>query len=1311
MSFKKTIVRIVVGLAVVVALVASTGVLLLRSARFQRYLATKVEREASAALGTQVHIDSLNLELLDLKANLGGISVLGALAPRETLLYVPHLELKFKILSLFRLQWNLHSITIDHPVVRVLTGKNGEANIPHPQHSGSFPGNVFDLAVQRAVIEDGTIYYNNLERELSAELHDVRFHAIYDNAVGGRYEGTLEYRQGKLSMVPYRALTHDLGARFTLTRTTLTFNPLVFTSGASRLEFAASVANFTSPHLTARYQATLAASDVSRVVNSPTVAQGTVRLGGTIDYQYETGRPAIESIALAGDLNSELLKVQSPRFRTAIRAIRARYSIVNGNTDVPELHARLLGGGLDGELTTRSVHGQAQSHMQAKLSGISLNELELLAPAAAVKGIRLTGRMNGKLEARWERAIQDLVAALDVSISGQAGARATTAGASVPIDADVHGSYVAAKQQVSLSNSFLRTRQTSLRAYGTMDHHSSLKFSLQSGNLRDLDPLVSLLSARNILGPSRPLDLSGTASFAGEMRGTTTSPTISGRLTGADIHVRGALLHAVRANLEVSPSKASVEDGHLELDGQGVMDLSGKVNLMDWSYIPENGIALTVRVSQLPASQIARLVGRDMPVSGVIDANASVHGTALNPFGQGRVLLTNAEIFGEKVRKAELELQGAGEEFTGTLDLRLLAGPAHGNFTYYPKQLGYSATLQASNLQLDKLHVTRAERTGVSGILNVEVHGMGTLEDPAWEARLAIPELHIQDRQIRNLQLRADVNHQKATIELSSEAEPSAVQAHGTILLRNGYDADMQLDTGLIPLQTLAALYVPARASDFGGHAELHATLKGPLKTPQLLEGHAFVQSLAAKYKSYELTTVNPIQIDYRDEAIEVQRGEIRGPGTTLAFQGRFPMNQPASATGLLVGTVNLNVLQAIDPAIRAGGLVEIDIHSQGIVPTPGLEGEIRIVNASVAAEGMSLGMRNGTGLLKLNNHRIAIDSFQGEVGNGTVTARGAVALSPHVQFDLTVAGKNVQVLYPEGTRSSFDADLTLTGNVESAYLRGRVSLEGISLTPDFDLSHVAAEVAERTGTPPGAFGGRIHLGVNLTTPSDVNLSGRTLSLQGGAQLQIQGTAAEPVVLGRVSVTEGDVILLSHRYELAGSTVQFANPVRTEPVLNVGATTIISDYTINVRLEGPPDRLRTNYSSDPSLPPVDIINLLAFGRTTESGEPSPFGGLGAESLLVSGISSEVSSRVQRLLGFSQLSVAPIVSSNEEDSGARIVVGQRITSNLFVTFSADVTSTLSQVITVRYQLSPRWSMAGEVNENGGVGFSARLRKEF
>jgi hypothetical protein len=133
------------------------------------------------------------------------------------------------------------------------------------------------------------------------------------------------------------------------------------------------------------------------------------------------------------------------------------------------------------------------------------------------------------------------------------------------------------------------------------------------------------------------------------------------------------------------------------------------------------------------------------------------------------------------------------------------------------------------------------------------------------------------------------------------------------------------------------------------------------------------------------------------------------------------------------------------------------------------------------------------------------------------------------------------------------------------------------------------------------------------------------------------------------------------------------------------------------------------------LPPADIINLIAFGKTTESASTSAtsqFGGLGAESVLASGISSQVAGRVEKLTGISQLSIDPILGPEQGNPGARIVVRQRVTSKLFVTFSAEtVTSSLNQVVQVRYQLNSRWSVAADVYQNGGFAFDARIHKEF
>jgi translocation and assembly module TamB len=206
------------------------------------------------------------------------------------------------------------------------------------------------------------------------------------------------------------------------------------------------------------------------------------------------------------------------------------------------------------------------------------------------------------------------------------------------------------------------------------------------------------------------------------------------------------------------------------------------------------------------------------------------------------------------------------------------------------------------------------------------------------------------------------------------------------------------------------------------------------------------------------------------------------------------------------------------------------------------------------------------------------------------------------------------------------------------------------------------------------------------------------------------------VILGRINITGGDVIAFGNRYVMQPGTLDFINPVQTEPVVNLAATTSINQYNISLRLQGPLERLRTTYSSDPALPPVDIINLLAFGQTTEAAGANPApGNLGAESVLASSVSSKLTSQIQNIAGISRLSIDPVLggtgNGTQQNPGAHVTVQQRVTSNLFVTFASDVTSTQNQIIQVEYHFSPRWSFSGVRDQNGGFGFDFRLHKEY
>jgi translocation and assembly module TamB len=141
--------------------------------------------------------------------------------------------------------------------------------------------------------------------------------------------------------------------------------------------------------------------------------------------------------------------------------------------------------------------------------------------------------------------------------------------------------------------------------------------------------------------------------------------------------------------------------------------------------------------------------------------------------------------------------------------------------------------------------------------------------------------------------------------------------------------------------------------------------------------------------------------------------------------------------------------------------------------------------------------------------------------------------------------------------------------------------------------------------------------------------------------------------------------------------------------------------------------LRTNYTSDPSLPPSDIINLVAFGKTAEqsASAASTTTSVGAESVLAQGVSSQVSGRIEKLAGISQLSIDPLAGTNSNDPGSQISVQQRVTGNLLLTFSTDVTSTQNQAVQLQYQANRSVSLSVLRDQNGGYAIDVRVRKVF
>jgi translocation and assembly module TamB len=289
------------------------------------------------------------------------------------------------------------------------------------------------------------------------------------------------------------------------------------------------------------------------------------------------------------------------------------------------------------------------------------------------------------------------------------------------------------------------------------------------------------------------------------------------------------------------------------------------------------------------------------------------------------------------------------------------------------------------------------------------------------------------------------------------------------------------------------------------------------------------------------------------------------------------------------------------------------------------------------------------------------------------------------------------------------DTNLSFIGNQQSSNLSGRVLIDSLGFTPDFDLSKFADQFSGGTTVPaqPGVAD-NIRLNVSVQSKDNLAANSSQISVEGGVNVRVIGTAANPVIVGRTDLTAGELFYRNVRYQIQRGIITFDNPNQTSPVLNVSVTTIIEQYNLTLRLTGPFDKLTTSYTSDPPLPTADIISLLAQGQTTEE---SAAAGQSTDSILASQASSQLVGGIQKLAGISSLSIDPLIGGNNANPSARIAIQQRVTKNFLFTFSTDVSQPGDEIVEGDYQINKRWSVNVTRDQVGGVSVGGELHTKF
>ncbi|MGA8555825.1 MAG: translocation/assembly module TamB domain-containing protein [Candidatus Acidiferrales bacterium] len=1305
----------------------------INTAWFCGFLRGEIMEQVANSTGARMEIGSVAPHWSHLSIVLNDIVVQGTpssppgTTPEAALLQVKRLEVAVQFAPLIHGKLELRTMILDQPVVHLRIDSQGRSNLPVPPKPSTRrePDAIFGLAIHNCAVHAGEIYYNDAEIPLDAEVRGLKFQAGY-SVLTGRYKGSLSYNQGRLTTGRLRPIEHAVQVEFTATRTNLEINHLNLTSGASRLALNARLTNYGDPTVDGSYQGRLFTRELAEILETDALPVGEVSLDGQIGYH--PGASARQSwLAVAsveGRMRSDKLLLRTNLGVVEARDVSASYNLKDANLRATDIAAYILGGRVRADFAIAQIDSdRPSSRLNASLRGVSLTTLSDAFGPRDLRRVRLAGTTNAEVQASWSRSpknsFDNLIAHARAVIAGPSEQQSVPAGV-IPVNGALQADYDGPRNQVSFGHSYLQTSSTKVTIGGTLDSrrgaNSNIDAVLTTADVHEVASLATLV--QNALQPpgSTPRevpDVQGSGGLNAHITGSARDPKIQGQLSLANLGVNRTHWHSVFVNLDASSERVEVQNGKLAADPHAQITFAGSAGLQQWSLAASSPISLHAAVANISIADAEKAAGFNYPVSGVVSAKIAVSGTKANPEGSGTLTVANGSAWNETIRKLTINAEFRQGSILSTADLQIPAGTILANADYTLATQEYDAELHTEGLKLDDIAAIQ-RGPAVHGTLKVSARGQGTIQNPELEANLAVQQMLIHDYPVSSVSAQVAVAHEHANVALHLLIAQGTVEGKADVELTGQRDATASLDVKALPVAAVLANFSSVQSSNVKGQTEIHLTAQGPLQTPAQMQAHLEIPTLNLSYAGAEIALAHPLRADYRNDTVTLAPTQIQGTGMNLTLQGAVPLKGGAPSL-TANGSVDLAAVQKFAPSVRSSGRVDIHLDSHGPSFDSGMRGELRVSDAVFTTETIPVGVEGLNAQINLSGTRADIAKFTATAGGGTVTAQGFVTYGKQTAFNLGVEARAVRIRYPAGLRSILSGRINLAGSPNDSNLTGRVLVDRLSFTQAFDLSTFASQFSEdSTSSTPSKFMRNMKMNVSVQSADDLNLSNSKVSMAGTASLNMTGTAADPVLLGRIALTSGDVFFLGKRFEVQSGTIEFANPVRTNPVLSLYVKTTIEQYDITLNLSGPADRLRTTYTSQPALPQADIIHLLAFGNTNAESASTPTSSAtsSAESVLAEGVTGQLAGKLENVTGISQLSIDPLATNSQgSNPGSQVAIQERVTGSLLLTISTDVNSTQNQLIELQYQLNKKTSVTVLRDQYGGYGIDVRLHKVF
>jgi len=795
----------------------------------------------------------------------------------------------------------------------------------------------------------------------------------------------------------------------------------------------------------------------------------------------------------------------------------------------------------------------------------------------------------------------------------------------------------------------------------------------------------------------------------------------------------GVFVDFLEGDLTYSPSELTLARGHGR-SGQMESDIEGTLELTKWNFLPENEWSVELNLETIPVEGIERLVGLSYPVKGSLTGQFHGRGTRQEPSLTGLFDLADGNVYGLSFNRLRGQLSVLGNEAKiANAELRIFppgkesgkgAGIITGSAAYKFSDDTISADLVGAALPLENFEKWQSPRLPVAGQLTFRLTANGPIKAPLGEGTFRVVDLRVGQAVIGSFDGNLKSDGKTAHLELGSAMPTGEISGGYSVGLTDPYPLSGKATIKNIDLNPFLLTALHLNAFSGSANADGDIALAGSLRQPETIVVDANLSRLTMTYANVRLENVGAVHFRSTKDALEIEPVTFRGAETNLQISGSVQFAGKRTVGLKLNGGLDLRLLTGFFPDLDARGPAQINASFEGTLDKPRIIGRVHIENASARATNFPSGLSTIQGDLVFDASRLYFESLSAESGGGQLQFTGSVNYAERpLRYDISLRTDRVRIRYPEGMSWLAGGSLRLTGTPTAGVLSGRVTIERVTLTQGVQVAGMLVSAKEGITGPSteSAFLRNIQFDVEALSAPDARMEWPGAELHADANLRVRGTWEHPILLGHIHILSGDLNFAGNRYRVSRGDLNFANPFRLDPVLNVEATTTIEQYEITLNFNGPASKLTLAYRSDPPLPPNDIVTLLAMGQTTSeatarSGGTTQSGTSGASAILSEAISSQLGGRLERLFGITRFRVDPGLTElgstgSEQNAAARVTVEQQIARNLTITYVSNVSSTQQQVIQVEYNVDRNVSIVGLRDQNGTFGIDIKIKKRF